>query len=48
MPTDNITLNAGSGGATIRTYADSEGNESPAAALCYFTTVSPARTSWPR
>lgn len=40
MATDNVTLNAGSGGATLRTFSDGT-DEWPAAVLCYATTVSP-------
>ena len=41
MPTDNVVLNAGSGGSTVRTLADSTGDEWPASVVCYATTVSP-------
>ncbi len=41
MPSDNVVLNSGSGGSTIRTLADASGNEWPTAAVCYCTTVSP-------
>jgi hypothetical protein len=40
MPSDNVTLNAGSGGSTLRTLSDSSGDEWPACVLCYATTVS--------
>lgn len=41
MATDNVTLNAGTGGATIRTYADAGGNEWPAAVVVFATTIAP-------
>src|SRR5271157_4858077 len=41
MATDNVVLNAGSGGSTMRTLADSTGDEWPASVVCYATTVSP-------
>ena len=41
MASDNVTLNAGSGGSTLRTLADSSNNEWPASVVCYATTVSP-------
>lgn len=41
MPSDDVTLNAGTGGAVIRTLADTSGNEWPASVVCYATSVSP-------
>lgn len=41
MPSDNVTLNAGSGGSTVRTFADSSGSEWPSAVACFATAVSP-------
>jgi hypothetical protein len=40
VASDNVTLNAGSGGSTIRTLADASNNEWPASVTCYATTVS--------
>lgn len=40
MPTDNTQLNAGSGGNTLRTLADSSSVEWPVAVATYATTVS--------
>ncbi len=40
MATDNTTLNAGTGGDTIRDLADSTGAKWPVAVACYATTVS--------
>src|SRR5271166_337822 len=41
MPTDNVVLNAGTGGSTVRTLADASSNEWAASVCCYATTVSP-------
>jgi len=41
MATDNLVLNAGSGGSTVRTLADASANEWSAAVVSYATTVSP-------
>jgi hypothetical protein len=38
---DNVTLNAGTGGATLRTLADSGGTEWPVGVAAYATTISP-------
>ncbi len=40
MPTDNVALNAGNGGATVRSLADAGGLEWPVAVATYATTVS--------
>ena len=40
MATDNVTLNAGTGGSTLRTFGDTTGDQWPSAVLCYATTVS--------
>jgi hypothetical protein len=41
MATDNVTLNSGAGGATMRALADASNNEWPASVTCYATTLSP-------
>ncbi len=40
MAADNVVLNAGSGGSTLRTFADAGGSEWPSSVICYATTVS--------
>lgn len=40
MPTDNVVLNSGSGGATVRTLADASSNEWAASVVAYATTLS--------
>src|ERR1017187_3107724 len=41
MPSDNLVLNPGSAGASVRTLTDASSETWPTAVVCYATTVSP-------